>query len=194
MSRLERERSPDVAIPRPHRLLHRSLYYDARAEVIRAKVSVLELAKQLGNFRQACKMMGQTWIRNDVLAPDWLRIGSDIVGGSAKFDASFSLDDVGAVPALPLFATGLARWDCSAGAESGRQRLSLPDRSHHHASNDCTNDRDQQPRFGNFSYLSRLISLCQDRATSHPPGSSRGTRIVHRSRRRRRAELRHRVA
>jgi hypothetical protein len=82
----------------------------ARAEVIRAKVGVLELAKQLGNFSQARKMMGQTWIRNDALAPDWLRIGSDIVGGSAKFKASFSLDNVGAVPlpaALPLFATGL---------------------------------------------------------------------------------------
>ena len=90
----------------------------ARAEVIHAKVGVLELAKQLGNFSQARKMMGQTWIRNDALAPDWLRIGSDIVGGSAKFDASFSLDNVGAVPlpaALPLFATclgamGLLGW------------------------------------------------------------------------------------
>lgn len=32
----------------------------------------------------------QTWIRNDNLAPDWLRIGADIVGAGA-FNASFSL-------------------------------------------------------------------------------------------------------
>ena len=32
----------------------------------------------------------QTWIRNDNLAPDWLRIGTDIVGGAA-FNAVFAL-------------------------------------------------------------------------------------------------------
>ncbi len=32
----------------------------------------------------------QSWIRNDNLAPDWLRIGTDIVGTGA-FNASFSL-------------------------------------------------------------------------------------------------------
>jgi hypothetical protein len=32
----------------------------------------------------------QTWIRNDNLAPDWSRIGTDITG-QGKFDASFSL-------------------------------------------------------------------------------------------------------
>src|SRR6266705_3953791 len=32
----------------------------------------------------------QSWIRNDDLAPDWLRIGADIVGAGA-FNASFSL-------------------------------------------------------------------------------------------------------
>jgi hypothetical protein len=32
----------------------------------------------------------QSWIRNDNLAPDWLRIGADIVGAGA-FNASFSL-------------------------------------------------------------------------------------------------------
>lgn len=32
----------------------------------------------------------QTWIRNDNLAPDWLRVGTDIVGAGA-FNASFSL-------------------------------------------------------------------------------------------------------
>lgn len=32
----------------------------------------------------------QSWIRNDALAPDWLRIGTDIVGAGA-FNAAFSL-------------------------------------------------------------------------------------------------------
>lgn len=35
----------------------------------------------------------QSWIRNDNLAPDWLRIGTDVVGGTTPpaFNASFSL-------------------------------------------------------------------------------------------------------
>ena len=54
----------------------------------------------------------QTWIRNDgagALAPDWLRIGTDITH-QGPFNASFSLTgDVVPLPAaLPLFATGLA--------------------------------------------------------------------------------------
>jgi hypothetical protein len=41
----------------------------------------------------------QEWIRNENLAPDWLRVGTDIVGGGAaapKFNASFSL--TGTIP------------------------------------------------------------------------------------------------
>ncbi len=35
----------------------------------------------------------QEWIRNENLAPDWLRVGTDIVGGSPAptFNATFSL-------------------------------------------------------------------------------------------------------
>ncbi len=35
----------------------------------------------------------QTWIRNDTLAPDWLRVGTDIIGGNPAptFNAAFSL-------------------------------------------------------------------------------------------------------
>jgi hypothetical protein len=35
----------------------------------------------------------QTWIRNDNLAPDWERVGTDVVGGTTPptFNASFSL-------------------------------------------------------------------------------------------------------
>jgi hypothetical protein len=54
----------------------------------------------------------QSWTRDEMLDPDWLRIGTDIVGGGATaptFNAAFSLEG-SAVPlpsALPLFATGL---------------------------------------------------------------------------------------
>jgi hypothetical protein len=35
----------------------------------------------------------QSWIRNEDLAPDWLRIGTDIVGGTTPptFNAAFSI-------------------------------------------------------------------------------------------------------
>jgi len=50
----------------------------------------------------------QTWIRDDGIDPDWLRIGTDIVG-AGTFNAAFSLTGVETpLPgALPLFATGL---------------------------------------------------------------------------------------
>jgi hypothetical protein len=56
----------------------------------------------------------QGWARDQALDPDWLRIGTDIVGGATPptFNFAFTLsgDTVSEVPlpaALPLFATGL---------------------------------------------------------------------------------------
>jgi hypothetical protein len=53
----------------------------------------------------------QSWIRNDDLSPDWLRIGTDIVGGNPAptFNAAFSLagTEVPVPGALPLLGTGL---------------------------------------------------------------------------------------
>jgi len=54
----------------------------------------------------------QSWIRNEDLVPDWLRIGTDIVGGSPAptFNAAFSLDGQ-TVPepgTLTLFGISLA--------------------------------------------------------------------------------------
>jgi hypothetical protein len=54
----------------------------------------------------------QEWIRNEDLAPDWLRVGADIVGGSPAptFNATFSLSGQ-AVPepaSLLLLGAGLA--------------------------------------------------------------------------------------
>ena len=54
----------------------------------------------------------QGWTRDANLDPDWLRIGTDIVGGSPAptFNFAFTLSGDTVVPlpgALPLFATGL---------------------------------------------------------------------------------------
>jgi PEP-CTERM motif len=54
----------------------------------------------------------QSWIRNADLDPDWLRVGTDVVGGasSPKFNASFSLTGT-TVPepsSLLLVASGIA--------------------------------------------------------------------------------------
>ena len=54
----------------------------------------------------------QGWARDANLDPDWLRIGTDIVGGATPptFNFAFTLSGATVVPlpgALPLFATGL---------------------------------------------------------------------------------------
>ena len=48
------------------------------------------------------------WIRDESLAPDWLRVGTDIVGGSPAptFNFFFSLDgDSGTVATVPALST-----------------------------------------------------------------------------------------
>jgi hypothetical protein len=59
----------------------------------------------------------QSWIRNENLAPDWLRVGTDIVGGSTPptFNASFSLTGTevplpGSILLLGSGLVGLAGW------------------------------------------------------------------------------------
>jgi hypothetical protein len=49
----------------------------------------------------------QEWIRNDALQPDWLRVGTDIVGGAKPpvFDTAFSLSGHTADPTF-TFSTG----------------------------------------------------------------------------------------
>lgn len=50
----------------------------------------------------------QAWTRDDSLDPDWLRIGTDIVGGARprQFNMAFTLsgDPVAAVPEPPTWA------------------------------------------------------------------------------------------
>src|SRR5262249_18062651 len=51
----------------------------------------------------------QSWIRNSALEPDWLRIGTDIVGGdpAPTFNGTFSLDGTIGLPAPAIGRTGL---------------------------------------------------------------------------------------
>ena len=52
----------------------------------------------------------QTWIRNDDLAPDWLRIGTDIIGGTnpIQHNASFSLSGEAVPEPSSLVLMGVA--------------------------------------------------------------------------------------
>jgi hypothetical protein len=52
----------------------------------------------------------QAWIRNDALQPDWLRVGTDIVGGTnpPTFNGSFSLTGVPEPSSWVLLAVGTA--------------------------------------------------------------------------------------
>ncbi len=52
----------------------------------------------------------QAWIRNESLQPDWLRVGTDIVGGTTPptFNASFSLTGVPEPSSFLLIGLGAA--------------------------------------------------------------------------------------
>ena len=76
--------SPPISLPPGH--------YFFRPEVLLSSGDFLWLSAPRPILAPGTPFMPdlQSWIRNDNLAPDWLRIGTDIVGAGA-FNASFSL-------------------------------------------------------------------------------------------------------
>ena len=66
----------------------------------------------------------QSWMRNETLDPDWLRIGTDIIGGTT-FNAQFTLDgDLSAVPEpATLLLLGTSMVGVGLAARRRRQRL-----------------------------------------------------------------------
>jgi PEP-CTERM motif len=66
----------------------------------------------------------QSWMRNENLDPDWLRIGTDIIG-STTFNAQFTLDgDLSAVPEpATLLLVGTSMVGAGLIARRRRQKL-----------------------------------------------------------------------
>lgn len=69
----------------------------------------------------------QTWIRNDALDPDWLRVGTDVVGAGA-FNAAFTLtgetlDPAGTTVPAPATAALLAAGAAGFAAPRRRRRV-----------------------------------------------------------------------
>ncbi|HTI53213.1 MAG TPA: PEP-CTERM sorting domain-containing protein [Verrucomicrobiae bacterium] len=65
----------------------------------------------------------QSWIRNENLEPDWLRVGIDIVGGDAAFNAAFTLDgDLEVATPEPASLVLLATTMAGLGAAGWRRR------------------------------------------------------------------------
>ena len=76
--------NPPIALPAEH--------YFFRPEVLLDNGDFLWLSAPRPIVAPGTPFLGdlQTWIRNDALAPDWLRIGTDITG-QGPFNAAFSL-------------------------------------------------------------------------------------------------------
>jgi len=76
--------NPPIALPADH--------YFFRPEVLLSSGNFLWLSAPKPIVAPGTPFLPdlQSWIRNDALAPDWLRIGADIVGQGA-FNAAFSL-------------------------------------------------------------------------------------------------------
>jgi hypothetical protein len=68
----------------------------------------------------------EVWMRDMALSPDWLRVGTDIVGAGATYNASFSLSSASVDSLVPepaswvMLATGFA---VVGGALRGRRRF-----------------------------------------------------------------------
>ncbi|WPC67623.1 PEP-CTERM sorting domain-containing protein [Rhodoferax ferrireducens] len=69
-------------------------YFVPQVQVTDGEFLWLSAARPIGATGTPFSPDLQTWIRNENLAPDWLRVGTDIVGGdpAPTFNAAFSLN------------------------------------------------------------------------------------------------------
>jgi PEP-CTERM motif len=95
--------NPSVLLPADH--------YFFRPEAISSGLDFLWLSAPKPILSPGTPFRGdlQSWIRNDDLAPDWLRTGTDIIGGTTTFNATFSLtgQTVPEPATVALFGTGM---------------------------------------------------------------------------------------
>src|SRR5690349_7710595 len=95
--------NPSVLLPADH--------YFFRPEAISSGLDFLWLSAPKPILSPGTPFSGdlQSWIRNDSLAPDWLRTGADIIGGTTTFNATFSLtgDTVPEPATVALFGAGM---------------------------------------------------------------------------------------
>jgi hypothetical protein len=91
-------------------------YFVPQVQVTDGEFLWLSAARPIGAAGTPFSPDLQTWIRDENLAPDWLRVGTDIVGGdpAPTFNAAFSLNgstipEPGTLVLLLLGLAGIAR-------------------------------------------------------------------------------------
>ena len=83
----------DVTFTTPFDLGADHYFFRPEVEVTGGEFFWLSAAKPIGAGGTPFLPDLQTWTRNETLAPDWVRVGTDVVGGETPptFNASFSL-------------------------------------------------------------------------------------------------------
>jgi hypothetical protein len=97
----------DVTFTTPFDLAPDHYFFRPEVEVTGGEFFWLSAPKPIGAGGTPFDPDLQTWTRNETLAPDWVRVGTDVVGGDTPptFNASFSL--TGEVVEQPPPPTGI---------------------------------------------------------------------------------------